>query len=116
MPLDLFALTFDANDPRCLADFWAEVLGRTETDDHGDGVALLPTDDTGFRLRFVPNRYAKTWVSNRAHFDLTSTSVEDQQARHMLVLNAEAAAKAHLASLPPLPEMVRDDLMQAMAR
>ena len=81
MPLDLFALTFDANDPRCLADFWAEVLGRTETDDHGDGVALLPTDDTGFRLRFVPNPYAKTWVSNRAHFDLTSTSLEDQQAR-----------------------------------
>ena len=80
MPLDLFALTFDANDPRCLADFWAEVLGRTETDDHGDGVALLPTDDTGFRLRFVPNPYAKTWVSNRAHFDLTSTSLEDQQA------------------------------------
>ena len=37
MPLDLFALTFDANDPRCLEDFWAEVLGRTETDDHGDG-------------------------------------------------------------------------------
>ena len=41
--------------------------------------------------------------------------VEDQQARHTLVLDAEAAAKAHLASLRPLPEMVRDDLAQTIA-
>lgn len=81
MPLDLFALTFDASDPRRLADFWAGVLGRTEAADHGDGVALLPDDDTGFRLRFAPNAIPKPTVHNRAHFDLTSASLEDQQAR-----------------------------------
>jgi hypothetical protein len=81
MSLDLFALTFDAADPRRLADFWSGVLGLAETADHGDGVALGPVGDAGFRIRFVPNPYAKTGVHNRAHFDLTSTSLKDQQTR-----------------------------------
>jgi len=48
------------------------------TDDPHDGVALLPSDDTGFRIRFVYTQEPKAGL-NQMHFDLTSTSLEDQQ-------------------------------------
>ena len=78
MTSDLVALCFDANDPRGLARFWAGVLGWEMADDPHDGVALLPGDDTGFRIRFLPSQEPKAGP-NRMHFDLTSTSLEDQQ-------------------------------------
>jgi predicted enzyme related to lactoylglutathione lyase len=74
MTSQLFALCFDANDPRRLARFWAGVLGW-ETD---EGMELLPNDDTGFRIRFLPTVEPKVG-KNRMHFDLTSTSLENQQ-------------------------------------
>ncbi len=74
----LFALCFDANDPGRLADFWAGLLGWQRADAPDDGIALLPNDDTGFRLRFLPTRAAKAGP-NQMHFDLTSASLEDQQ-------------------------------------
>jgi catechol 2,3-dioxygenase-like lactoylglutathione lyase family enzyme len=78
MTLRLDAVCFDANDPLRLARFWAGVLGREVVDDRPDGTALLPSDDTAFPLRFVPTEEQKTG-QNRMHFDLTSTSLEDQQ-------------------------------------
>ena len=72
------ALCFDANDPLPLARFWAGVLGWEMADDPFDGQALLPCDDTGFRIRFVPTQDEKTGP-NQMHFDLTSTSLDDQQ-------------------------------------
>jgi predicted enzyme related to lactoylglutathione lyase len=78
MASDLVALSFYAHDPRLLARFWAGVLGWETADDPPDGVALLPSDDTGFRLRFLPSQEPKTGP-NQMHFDLTSTSLEDQQ-------------------------------------
>jgi catechol 2,3-dioxygenase-like lactoylglutathione lyase family enzyme len=74
MAIRLFALTFAANAPLPLARFWSGLLGWQPADD----VTLLPGDDTGFRLRFVPTDEPKTG-QNRAHFDLTSSSPEDQQ-------------------------------------
>jgi catechol 2,3-dioxygenase-like lactoylglutathione lyase family enzyme len=74
----LVALCFDANDPLLLARFWAGVLGREPADDPDDGITLLPGDDTGFRIRFRPTEEKKTGP-NQMHFDLTSTSLEDQQ-------------------------------------
>ncbi|EST21671.1 hypothetical protein N566_27225 [Streptomycetaceae bacterium MP113-05] len=74
----LNALTFDAYEPTLLAHFWAGLLGWEPVDDPHDGVALLPTDDTGFRLRFLPVREPKTGP-NQMHFDLTSTSLEHQR-------------------------------------
>jgi hypothetical protein len=65
MALDLVALTFDASDPERLAGFWAGVLG--------------PDEPAGFELRFQPSAQPK-WGPNQMHFDLTSTSLEDQRA------------------------------------
>ncbi len=74
----LIALCFDANDPVRLARFWAGVLDWEIDDDPQAGATLLPTDDTGFRLRFVPSRKVKV-EQNQMHLDLTSTSLEHQQ-------------------------------------
>ncbi|KAA9380031.1 VOC family protein [Microbispora cellulosiformans] len=78
MTCDLHALCFDAHDPVRLARFWAGVLGWETTGDPRDGVALLPDDDTGFRLRFLPTREQKSG-QNPVHFDLKSTSPEEQR-------------------------------------
>jgi len=75
MSCRLDALVFDANDPQRLAGFWAGVLGWETAD---DGSALLPADDTGFRLRFQASPEPKTGP-NRIHFDLTSASLDEQQ-------------------------------------
>jgi catechol 2,3-dioxygenase-like lactoylglutathione lyase family enzyme len=78
MTSQLIALCFDANEPVRLARFWAAVLGWEPAEDRDDGLALVPTDDTGFRLRFRPSHEPKT-VKNSMHLDLTSTSLDDQQ-------------------------------------
>jgi predicted enzyme related to lactoylglutathione lyase len=79
MTCQLFAVRFDANRPLLLAEFWSGFLGWEMADDpHDDDVALLPGDDTGFRIRFVAFQEQKIG-QNRMHFDLTSTSLEDQQ-------------------------------------
>ena len=77
MPSHLAALAFDANDPLRLAQFWAGVLGREMVDDD-DGFVLLPSDGTEFRIEFFPTQDPKTGP-NQMHFDLTSSSLEDQQ-------------------------------------
>jgi predicted enzyme related to lactoylglutathione lyase len=75
----LIALCFDANDPARLARFWAEAL-HWEIDDESDEViGLVPTDGTSFRIEFGPVPEPKVG-KNRIHLDLTSTSLEDQQA------------------------------------
>lgn len=78
MTVQLVALCFDANDPLRLARFWAGVLGWEMADDPHDGITLLPGDDTGFRIRCLPSQEKKN-RQNQMHFDLTSTSLEDQQ-------------------------------------
>jgi predicted enzyme related to lactoylglutathione lyase len=75
----LFALCFDALDPSALVRFWSGVLGWEVADDPHQGTTLLPSDDTAFRLRFVPTDEPKSGP-NQMHFDLTSTSLDDQQA------------------------------------
>jgi hypothetical protein len=78
MTARLLALCFDANDPLGLARFWAGVLDWERDGGRHDGIALVPSDDTGFRIRFLPTREEKVG-QNRMHFDLTSTSLTDQQ-------------------------------------
>ena len=59
MTVHLDAFCVDARDPVRLAAFWAAVLGWPTADDPRGGVAVLPVDDTGFRLRFVASDQPK---------------------------------------------------------
>ena len=79
MPSQLHALCFDAHDPHALARFWAGVLGFEVEDESQHDVTLLPDVDPGFRLRFVASQEQKV-VQNQMHFDLTSSSLEEQEA------------------------------------
>jgi hypothetical protein len=81
MGSELFALCLDAADPAGLAAFWAAMLGSEVIDDRGHtggAVALVPTADVPFRVRFLASAEPKV-AANRMHFDLTSTSLEDQE-------------------------------------
>jgi catechol 2,3-dioxygenase-like lactoylglutathione lyase family enzyme len=78
MTCQLHALCFDANDPPRLARFWAGVLGWEPVDEPQGVVVLVPGDDTGFRIEFRPSQEEKRGP-NQVHFDLTSTSLDDQQ-------------------------------------
>jgi len=91
MTCRLVNLCIDANDPLALARFWSGVLGWELAHDLAD-VALVPNDDTGFKIRFLPTNEQKT-VPNQMHFDLTSTSLEDQ---HRTVTRALELGAHHL--------------------
>ena len=70
----LVALCFDATDPLRLARFWAEALHWELNAETQDAIGLVPTDDTRFRILFVPVPEKKAG-QNRIHLDLTSTQV-----------------------------------------
>jgi hypothetical protein len=78
MTAELVALCFDANEPPLVARFWAGVLDWEMADDPDGGIALLPSDDTGFRLRFLPTEEHKIG-QNYMHFDLTSNLADQQE-------------------------------------
>ncbi|MFI0965937.1 VOC family protein [Streptomyces sp. NPDC021080] len=78
MSVRLFAICFNATRPSDLARFWSGVLGWESTGAPDGDVTILPPDATGFRVRFLPGREPRTG-RNRAHFDLTSASPEDQR-------------------------------------
>ncbi|MFB6678140.1 VOC family protein [Streptomyces sp. NPDC056390] len=78
MASQLFAICVNATQPSGLARFWSGVLGWEPAGGPDDDVAILPPDTAGFRICFRPSQEPKTG-RNRAHFDLTSTSPEDQQ-------------------------------------
>jgi len=77
MASQLFAICFNATSPSRLALFWSEVLGW-EPVGPDDDVAILSPDPAAFRIRFLPSQEPKAG-QNRAHFDLTSASPEDQR-------------------------------------
>jgi hypothetical protein len=99
MAAQLVALCFDAYDPLTLARFWAGVLGWEPADDPHDGITLLPGDDTGFRIRCLASQEPKIG-QNKMHFDLTSTSPQDQQ---QTVARALALGARHI-DIGQLPE------------
>jgi catechol 2,3-dioxygenase-like lactoylglutathione lyase family enzyme len=76
MGVRLQELTYAAKDPAGLARFWAGVLGFELVDD----AVLAPADERAFRLRFVASDLPKLGP-NQMHFDVTSTSLDDQQGK-----------------------------------
>ena len=73
----LVAVRIDANDPHRLASFWADALGWAVAETPG-GIGLVSTESISFRISFRPVAERKVG-QNRAHFDLTTTSVADQE-------------------------------------
>ena len=96
MTAQLVALCFDAHDPSRLARFWGDLLGWARAD---DDVALVPSDDTGFQIRFLPTTVPKT-QQNPMHLELTSTSLDVQQ---QTVARALALGARHI-DVGQLPE------------
>ena len=77
MPITLAALAVDSPDPRRVARFWAELLGR-EVVTRAEGVEL-PGSVTQPTLRFIPGDAAAG--PDRMHLHLTSETPEHQQAQ-----------------------------------
>ena len=77
MTVQIVALVLDAMAPNELARFWARALRWTIRETGGDGVDLVPTDATSFCLLLRPGATEKVG-QNPIHFDLTTTSLDDQ--------------------------------------
>ncbi len=77
MTVRLVAVAFDAVAANELARFWAHALRWSIRDTDGIGVELVPNDATSFHLLFRPVANKKVG-KNRVHFDLTTTSLDDQ--------------------------------------
>ncbi|MEU6634745.1 VOC family protein [Streptomyces rochei] len=103
----LFAISFDAHQPEVLARFWSGLLGAERTDDPYGGVSLLSGNDAGYRLGFRPTRAPKT-AQNRAHFDLTSSSPEDQRRTVAVALDL-GARRADVGQGPDASHVVLAD-------
>jgi catechol 2,3-dioxygenase-like lactoylglutathione lyase family enzyme len=65
----LLAVVFDARDPAALAQFWADLLGRSNED------RLVPGDETQIGLRFL----GSAQPDNRMHLHITSSDAAQQQ-------------------------------------
>ncbi|MGW2619657.1 VOC family protein [Streptomyces sp. NPDC001500] len=103
----LFAISFDAHQPERLTHFWSGVLDSARTDDGHGGVALPSGNAAGYRLGFRPSPTQKTG-QNRLHFDLTSSSLEDQQETVARALGL-GARHADVGQGPDAPHVVLAD-------
>ncbi|CAM4185663.1 VOC family protein [Nocardia ninae] len=80
MSTRLACVVFDADRPRFIADFWAELLGWGVTLDRPDEVDVAAHDPDGadLALAFLPAARAKHG-KNRIHLDLASRSIDHQR-------------------------------------
>lgn len=102
MASSLNAITFAANDPAALCEFWARMLQRPAGD-----LVVLPTGPLELPLRFIRTDEPKLWP-NRFHFDLTSGSIADQ---NVIVERALQLGAPHhdVGQLPEEPHVVLAD-------
>ncbi len=82
MSTRLACVVFDADRPRFVADFWAELLGWAVTIDRADEVDVAAPDPDGIDLglTFLPATRAKDG-KNRMHLDLASRSLDHQRVQ-----------------------------------
>ncbi|GAA5087345.1 VOC family protein [Nocardia iowensis] len=82
MSTRLACVVFDADRPRFIADFWAELLGWGVTIDRPDEVDVAAPDPDGvdLALTFLPAARAKNG-KNRIHLDLASRSIDHQRVQ-----------------------------------
>lgn len=86
MTSSLTGLVIDAQDSWRQAAFWAAILGRQVAE---DGITLMPSAPGDFSIEFEPVDSGKQGP-NQMHFDLTSSSLEDQQHTVELALSLGA--------------------------
>ncbi|WP_216897779.1 VOC family protein [Nocardia alni] len=79
MSTRLACVVFDADQPRAVARFWAELLGwrMSEDPDGGVDVSAPDPDAPDVALTFLPTRKPKSG-KNRIHLDLASRSLDHQ--------------------------------------
>jgi hypothetical protein len=94
----LDAVVLDATAPSELARFWARALRWDIGSADEETVELVPTDSTSFRLLIQRHTNEKT-SQNRIHFDLTTTSLDDQD-RTVAELLAMGAAHVDIGQDP----------------
>ncbi|WP_431967933.1 VOC family protein [Nocardia sp. bgisy134] len=91
MSTRLACVVFDAQRPRVVAEFWAQLLGWSVTVDRADRVDVAAPDPDGLdiALTFLAADTAKSG-KNRLHLDLASRSLDHQrvQVDRALVLGA----------------------------
>ncbi|MEV6555296.1 VOC family protein [Nocardia sp. NPDC051756] len=82
MSTRLACVVFDADRPRFIADFWAELLGWGVTIDRPEEVDVAAPDPDGAEvaLAFLPAARAKHG-KNRIHLDLASRSIDHQRVQ-----------------------------------
>ncbi|MFC9439939.1 VOC family protein [Nocardia sp. NPDC057030] len=82
MSTRLACVVFDADRPRFIADFWAELLGWGVTIDRPEEVDVAAPDPDGAEvaLAFLPAVRAKHG-KNRIHLDLASRSLDHQRVQ-----------------------------------
>ncbi|MGW8378904.1 VOC family protein [Streptomyces sp. ODS28] len=76
----LLTISFDAYEPERLARFWSGLLGleQAKIEESSDGLTVPSGNAAGYRLGFRTT-HARQVAQNRRHFDLTSSSPEDQR-------------------------------------
>jgi predicted enzyme related to lactoylglutathione lyase len=70
MSISIAQVTFDSDDPRALAAFWSDVLGRKVDDDGNEFVATV-SGDSGTALMFIKVPEGRNG-KNRIHLDLAT--------------------------------------------
>ena len=92
MTLRIETVSIDAQDPKALAAFWADVLGWQRIDDDPDEILLKPDDPAaGKELLFLRVPEGKT-VKNRLHLDLRP----DDQAAEVARVEALGAKRVNI--------------------
>ncbi|MCP2289964.1 VOC family protein [Nocardia amikacinitolerans] len=82
MSTRLACVVFDAQRPRVVAEFWAQLLGWSVTVDRPDEVDVAAPDPDGLdiALTFLPADIPKSG-KNRLHLDLASRSLDHQRVQ-----------------------------------
>jgi catechol 2,3-dioxygenase-like lactoylglutathione lyase family enzyme/predicted enzyme related to lactoylglutathione lyase len=106
MTVRLWSVEFDANDRVALARFWAAALGWERSEAEGYS-SISGGRGTLRRLGFVTEPNDKR-SANWAHFDLSSRSIEDQQATVARLIGL-GARRIDIGQGPDCPHVVLAD-------
>jgi hypothetical protein len=87
-----WTVTFDASNPKRLADFWALALGYVDEEgyDYEDGASLVDPQGRGPAISFLRVPEGKT-VKNRCHLDVRPTTGMADPAHRDEVIRAKVA-------------------------